>query len=71
MKPVAISLALFLGLLGGTPASAYIGEGVQGRPHGGNTADRLYSYRHGVPYTGPRHRHHLYGSPYRTYRYGR
>lgn len=75
MKRTAIAFAALLGVgavaLPLSSAQAYIGEGIQGRPHAGNTPERMYAYRHGIPYTGPRRRHHLYGNPYRTYHYGR
>lgn len=71
MSRFAIAGLALLGVAAAVPARAYIGEGIQGRPHAGNTPERMYAYRHGVPYTGPRRRHHLYGNPYRTHHYGR
>ena len=71
MRVMLIATTTLLGLGAVAPAQAYLGEGIQGRPHGGHTAERLYAYRHGVPYAGPHRRHHLYGSPYRSYTYGR
>ena len=55
IKILAVAALLLAGLA--SEASAYIGEGVQGRPHGGHTAERMLMYRHGLPYRH-HHRHH-------------
>ena len=57
-----VSLLLAAGaIMSATTAQAYIGEGVQGRPHGGHTPQRMLYRRHGlpIPYRFRRH-HHTY-----------
>ena len=55
IKILAVAALLLAGLA--SVAAAYIGVGVQGRPHGGHTAERMLMYRHGLPYHH-HHRHH-------------
>ncbi len=49
-KVIAAAILVAAGAMISTSAAqAYIGEGVQGRPHGGRTASRMLFRRHGLP----------------------
>ena len=45
------------GALSAASADHVIGQGVQGRPHGGHTVQRMLYWRHGLP-VPYRYRHH-------------
>lgn len=67
MLAAALAVGLPLGLASSASAQNALELGVQGRPHGGNTAERMFAFRHGIPYH--RHHHHFYRSYYRHYGY--
>lgn len=56
IRIVAMAAVLLAGMA--TEASAYIGEGIQGRPHGGHFAERMQLRRHGLHYRRAHHRFH-------------
>lgn len=54
---IAAAFLVAAGALSGASADHVIDLGVQGRPHGGHTAQRMLYYRHGLSVPS-RYRHH-------------